>query len=118
MGTKKDFIKKLIKSPDFWVRFDAISTGVAVSVESGLLVAGALLPTVPFALGALAIGGAGVLGTCALYSLFIGVKGTLEVIRDAHREIFNPTRPKPVKTEKPNTILERLAHHPLSLIHI
>jgi hypothetical protein len=114
MGTKKDFIKKIVKNPDFWVRFDAISTGVSVSVESGLLVAGAFLPAVPFLLGALALAGASVLGTCALYSLFIGVKGTLEVLKDTWHDTFRPGKPKPLKSDKPkSTPIDRIAHHRL-----
>jgi hypothetical protein len=114
MGTKKDFIKKIVKSPDFWVRFDAISTGVSVSVESGLLVAGAFLPAVPFMLGALAIAGACVLGSCSLYSLFIGVKGTWEFLKDAHHDTFRADKPKPPKSDRPkSTPIDRIAHHHL-----
>jgi hypothetical protein len=113
MGTKKDFIKKIIKSADFWVRVDAISTGFSVGAESVLIGIGATLPAVPFMLGALGMMAAVALGSCAAYSLYVGATGTWDFLKDAHRETFHPDKPRPEKPEKANaTPAERLAHHP------
>ena len=113
MGTKKDFIKKIVKSADFWVRVDAISTGVSVGAESVLLGIGACLPAVPFLLGALGMAAAVALGSCAAYSLYLGATGTWDYLKDAHRETFHPEKPKRPAQEKPtSTPIDRLAHHP------
>lgn len=113
MGTKKDFIKKIVKSADFWVRVDAISTGVSVGAESVLLGIGACLPAVPFLLGALGMAAAVALGSCAAYSLYLGATGTWDYLKEAHRENFHPEKPRPPAHEqKKSTPVDRLAHHP------
>ena len=112
MGTKKDFIKKAVRSPDFWVRVDAIGTGVSVATESVLLGIGACLPAVPFVLGVIGVGAAIALGSCALYSLYVGATGTWDFLKETHHDTFHADKPKAQKSEKPeSTIIDRLAHH-------
>jgi hypothetical protein len=92
MGKKNDLFKKVIKSPDFWVRFDAVCTGVAVLTEAAVLA----IYGVPAAPLLLAIGGAIVaplLAGAALYSLYIGATGTWDFVKSAWREVYN--RPAP-----------------------
>lgn len=112
-GTKKEFVKKVVKSADFWVRVDAIGTGVAVGTESVLLGIGACLPAVPFLLTGLGLVAAVGLGACALYSLFIGTTGTWAFLKDAHHDVFHSDKPRPARPEKQqSTFIDRLAHHP------
>jgi hypothetical protein len=113
MGQKADLVKKIIKSPDFWVRLDAVGTGVAVGVEAGLLVVGSMLPAVPFLLGALGVAAAIGLGGCALYSLYVGATGTWDFLKNAHHDVYHGDKPRQAKPAKPETtLIDRLAHHP------
>jgi hypothetical protein len=112
MGTKKDFIKKIVKSADFWVRVDAISTGFSVGLESVLLGIGATLPAVPFMVGALGMLAAVGLGSCAAYSLYIGATGTWDFVKEKFHETFRAGKPVSVKPDKrESTPVDRLAHH-------
>ncbi|TAL40284.1 MAG: hypothetical protein EPN97_00095 [Alphaproteobacteria bacterium] len=96
MGKKSDLFKKIIKSPDFWVRFDAVCTGVAVLTEAAVLA----MYGVPAAPLLLAIGGAiaaPLLAGAALYSLYIGATGTWDFVKSAWRDVYNKPAPKDEK---------------------
>lgn len=96
MGKKAELVKKIVKSPDFWVRLDAVGTGVAVLAEAAVLA----IYGVPAAPLLLAIGGAiaaPLLAGAALYSLYIGTTGTWDFVKSAWREVYNRPAPKDEK---------------------
>ncbi|MEZ0223852.1 MAG: hypothetical protein ACAH83_04805 [Alphaproteobacteria bacterium] len=111
MGKKTDLFKKIVKSPDFWVRFDAICTGVAVLTEAAVLA----MYGVPAAPLLLAIGGAiaaPLLAGAALYSLYIGTTGTWDFVKSAWREVYN--RPAPKAEQQGLGLRQRLKDNPVT----
>jgi hypothetical protein len=107
LGKKAELVKSIVKSPDFWVRADAIGTGVAVTAEGVLL--GLYLHALPVLLGVAAAGASAALVGCGLYSLYVGTTGTASFIKKTYQHVFNkaaaPAAPKPPRP----TLLQRLA---------
>lgn len=87
MGIKVTFVKKVLKSPNFWVRQDSLGTGVALIAEGVTM--GIYLSSMPLLAAALSVIAAPVLIGCGLYCLSTGLTGQWSFVKKTYREVFN-----------------------------